>query len=115
MRPRKCRFIRQSPSVRFFKPRAVPLSDLEIVVLKDEEWEAIRLVDYARLDQETAARQMGISRPTFSRTLAKGRTAVAKALAEGCALAIETGETRGLASGDEQLVRGPQIAKRKRP
>lgn len=88
MRPKKCRFVSGNPTVRFFKPRAVPLTELEIVTLKDEEWEAIRLIDYERLDQETAAKQMGISRPTFSRVLASARAAVAKALAEGCALAI---------------------------
>ncbi len=94
MRPRKCRFIRESPSVRFFKPRAIPLCDLDVVTLKDEEWEAIRLIDYDGLDQLTAAQHMKVSRPTFSRVLARGRAAVAKALAEGCALAIEGGDAR---------------------
>ena len=106
MRPRKCRFIRESPSVRFFKPRAIPLADLEIVVLKDEEWEAIRLIDYERLDQETAAKQMRISRPTFSRVLARARATVAKALAEGCALAIKGDDAR-LANPQPNKPRGP--------
>lgn len=92
MRPRKCRIVRSSPSARFFKPRGIPLCDLQIVALKDEEWEAIRLVDYGRLDQETAAKQMGVSRPTFSRVLASARRAVAKTLAEGCALQISGGD-----------------------
>lgn len=98
MRPKKCRFVRADPSVRFFKPRGVPLSTLEIVPLKDEEWEAIRLVDYLKLDQETAAKQMGISRPTFSRVLASARAAVAKALAEGCALSVGGGDFQRPAS-----------------
>lgn len=92
MRPKKCRFVRNSPSVRFFKPRAIPLSELEIVTLKDEEWEAIRLIDCEKLDQAAAAQNMGISRPTFSRVLASARATVAKALAEGCALAIGGGD-----------------------
>lgn len=92
MRPKKSRVVRNSPSVRFFKPRAIPLSELEIVTLKDEEWEAIRLSDYEKLDQETAAQHMGVSRPTFSRVLASARATVAKALAEGCALAIGGGD-----------------------
>lgn len=92
MRPRKCRIIRSSPAARFFKPRGIPLCDLQIVALKDEEWEAIRLVDYERLDQETAAKNMGISRPTFSRVLTTARAAVAKALAEGGALQIGGGD-----------------------
>jgi uncharacterized protein len=68
------------------------LCGLQIVALKDEEWEAIRLADYERLDQETAAKNMGISRPTFSRVLASARAAVAKALAEGAALQIGGGD-----------------------
>jgi predicted DNA-binding protein (UPF0251 family) len=92
MRPRKCRIVRRSPSARFFKPRGIPLCDLAVVPLKDEEWEAIRLTDYEGLAQEAAARQMGVSRPTFSRVLAKARAQVAKALAEGAALAIGGGD-----------------------
>lgn len=92
MRPKKCRFVRGNPSVRFFKPRAVPLAELEIVTLKEEEWEAIRLIDYEGLEQEPASKQMGVSRPTFSRILSRARATVAKALAEGCALAIAGGE-----------------------
>jgi uncharacterized protein len=92
MRPRKCRIVQASPAARFFKPRGIPMCALEVVALKDEEWEAIRLADYEKLDQATAARQMGVSRPTFSRVLASARTAVAKALAEGSALAIGGGD-----------------------
>jgi Predicted DNA-binding proteins len=101
MRPRKSRLVRSSPSARFYKPRGVPLCELQIVALKDEEWEAIRLADYERHDQETAAQQMGISRPTFSRVLASARAAVAKALAEGAALQI--------GGGDFQRCCGPAV------
>lgn len=62
--------------------------------LKEEEWEAILLADYERLDQEAAAGIMGVSRPTFSRVLASARRAIAKALAEGGALEIKGGENR---------------------
>jgi predicted DNA-binding protein (UPF0251 family) len=62
------------------------------VKLKDEEWEAILLADYKGLEQEEAAKLMGISRPTFSRTLSSARKAVAKALAEGGALEITGGD-----------------------
>lgn len=92
MRPRKCRLVRTDPLARFFKPRGVPMIDLEIVPLKDEEWEAILLADYDRLEHEEAAKKMGVSRPTFSRVLASARAAVAKALAEGSALKIGGGD-----------------------
>lgn len=94
MRPKKHRLVRNSPAVRLFKPRAIPLSELAIVTLKDEEWEAILLSDYNGLSHEAAGKNMGISRPTFSRVLASGRATVAKALAEGCALKIGGGDFR---------------------
>lgn len=94
MRPRKCRIVQSSPASRFFKPRGIPLYQLPVVTLKDEEWEAIRLVDYEGLDHEPAAQNMGVSRPTFSRILSSARRTVAKALAEGCALAIGGGDFR---------------------
>lgn len=68
--------------------------ELQIVALKNEEWEAILLADYKGMEHETAAKQMGVSRPTFSRILASARTAVARALAEGAALKIEGGDFR---------------------
>jgi predicted DNA-binding protein (UPF0251 family) len=92
VRPRKCRLVYASPTARFFKPRGTPLCELEVVCLKDEEYEALRLSDYRKLDQEEAAKLMGISRPTFSRVLACARQAVARALVEGCALEIKGGD-----------------------
>jgi predicted DNA-binding protein (UPF0251 family) len=69
------------------------MMELQIVVLKDEEWEAIRLADYQGMEQEEAAKSMGISRPTFSRMLTAARRAVATALAEGTALRIGGGSS----------------------
>jgi len=92
MRPRKCRLVRSSPLARFFKPRGIPLCELAVVKLKDEEWEAILLADYRGMEQEEASRLMGISRPTFSRVLSSARKAVARALAEGAALEIDGGD-----------------------
>jgi predicted DNA-binding protein (UPF0251 family) len=94
MRPPKCRLVRSSPSARFFKPRGIPLCELEVVKLKDEEWEAIQLADYEGLEQEVASKMMGVSRPTFSRILGSARKAVARALAEGSALEIGGGTSR---------------------
>ncbi len=84
--------MRSGPSARFYKPRGIPLRELETVTLKDEEWEAIKLADYRDMAHEDAAVQMGVSRPTFSRVLRSARKAVAKALAEGTALEIGGGD-----------------------
>jgi len=92
VRPRKCRRLNLNPPVRFYKPQGVPLRQIQIVALKDEELEALSLADMQGLDQETAAASMDISRPTFSRLLAEARKKVATALTQGAALKIEGGD-----------------------
>lgn len=65
------------------------MNELAEVHLQADAWEALRLCDYEGLDQEQAAARMGVSRPTISRILERGRAAVAKALVEGCSLLID--------------------------
>jgi len=91
-RPRICRLVQEHPSVVYYKPRGIPLSDLREVVLPVEGLEALRLADLEKLDHETAASMMGVSRPTFSRVLAAARSAVARALVNGWAIRIEGGD-----------------------
>lgn len=94
VRPKKLREIRINPAVRFYKPRGVPLRQLRIVAIKDEELEALSLADGKGLDHEAAAALMSISRSTFSRVLAQARKSVATALTEGAALQIGGGDFR---------------------
>lgn len=91
--PRPCKFRRvgYEPTEVFFKPRAVPLSELEIVNLKLDELEAMRLVDIESLYHEDAAKRMGISRQTFDRIIQRAHTTVAEALVNGKAIHIEGG------------------------
>ena len=56
-----------------------------------DEFEAIRLADSNGLNQEDAAREMEVSRPTFGRILESAHRKVATALTEGRALRIEGG------------------------
>ncbi|MBT3070730.1 DUF134 domain-containing protein [Rhodomicrobium sp. Az07] len=100
-RPRKCRRIRINPAVRFYKPQGVPLRQLQIVAIKDEELEALSLADGKGLDHESAAALMGISRSTFSRILAQARKSVAIALVEGAALEIGGGDFQLVSEEDE--------------
>ncbi len=88
-RPKKCRHIKCQPNSYYFKPRGIPLVDLEEVVLTIDEFEAIRLADHKRLYQHAAATEMRISRSTFGRILAQGHRKVAEALTCGKALKIE--------------------------
>ena len=92
VRPRKCRRICTTPVARFYKPQGVPVRCLEIVLLKDEELEALALADVRQMDHESAAQQMAVSRPTFSRILAQARKTVAAALVSGAAIRIEGGD-----------------------
>jgi uncharacterized protein len=78
--------------VRFYKPQGIPMRHLNIISIKDEELEALSLVDGQGMDHEAAAALMNISRSTFSRILAKARKSVATALVEGAALSIGGGD-----------------------
>jgi predicted DNA-binding protein (UPF0251 family) len=62
---------------------------LESVILTKDQMEAIRLADFKGLYQEDAAKEMEISRPTFSRILNNARKKIATALIEGRAIEIE--------------------------
>jgi predicted DNA-binding protein (UPF0251 family) len=89
-RPKKCRCIACNPNVYYFKPRGIPLVDLEEVSIRLDELEAIRLADYEGLYHEAAALKMKISRATFGRILDQARHKVAEAIIKGKALRIET-------------------------
>ena len=53
------------------------------VILRLEEYEAIRLLDYQDLTQEQAAVHMNVSRPTLTRIYEEARNKVATAFVEG--------------------------------
>jgi predicted DNA-binding protein (UPF0251 family) len=89
-RPKKERCIKCQPNALYFKPRGIPLIQLEEVGLSLDELEAIRLADYEGLYHEQAAEKMKISRPTFGRILGEARRKLAETLVEGKALRIET-------------------------
>jgi predicted DNA-binding protein (UPF0251 family) len=90
-RPSLCRQIAQRPDATYFKPRGIPLTELEEVVLTVDELEALRLADKEGMYQEQAAERMNISRPTFGRIVESARRKVAEVLVEGKALRIEGG------------------------
>ena len=89
VRPKRCRKIRFRGDIHYFKPRAVPLKELEEVELKMEEFEALRLKDVKNLDQSEAAKKMDVSQPTFHRILVEARKKVADAVVNGKAIKIE--------------------------
>jgi predicted Fe-Mo cluster-binding NifX family protein/predicted DNA-binding protein (UPF0251 family) len=65
--------------------------ELDEVTLTYEGHEALRFADLEGMNQEEAARSMGVSRHTFGRILAEARRAVAEAVIRGMALRIQGG------------------------
>ncbi len=90
-RPHKCRKISSPPAMKGFKPYGMPICKIEPVVIKLEEYESIRLVNYDKLPQDQAAVQMNVSRPTFTRIYNSALEQIAKAFIEGKAIEIEGG------------------------
>ncbi len=88
-RPKKPRRIFFDPNFTYFKPRAIPLSELEEEELSIDELEAIRLCDLKNLNQIEAAKKMKISQSTLQRILSSARKKIAKALIEGKAIKIK--------------------------
>jgi predicted DNA-binding protein (UPF0251 family) len=90
-RPKNKRKVSNIPEVSYFKPRGIPISELEEVILSFEELEAIRLTDLEGLYQEIAAEKMGVSRQTLGRIIESARKIIADAVINGKAIRIEGG------------------------
>ena len=104
-RPQKDRIVAFNPGVSYFKPRGIPLVELEEVGLTVDEREAIRLADLQSLSHEEAGKLMGVSRATFGRIVQRARNAVADALINGKAINIEGGNYR-LADSERRFTCG---------
>jgi predicted DNA-binding protein (UPF0251 family) len=91
VRPIKDRMVEFNPEISYFKPRGIPMIDLEEIRLTVDEREAIRLSDLLGMSQEEAGRCMGVSRATFGRIIQRARQVVADALINGKAIKVEGG------------------------
>jgi uncharacterized protein len=94
-RPKKSRCIGCTPNSCYFKPKGIPLIELEEVGLNLDELEALRLADYEGQYHEDAAKAMNVSRATFGRIVNEARHKVAEALTQGKALRIENEKNDG--------------------
>ncbi len=92
VRPKKFRLIGREPEIDYFKPRGIPLSELQEINLEIEEYEALRLTDIESYDQTKAAELMNISQPTFHRILDLARKKISDAIVNGKAIRIEGGK-----------------------
>ncbi len=94
VRPKKTDIVAFNPEISYFKPRGIPMIDLEEVCLTVDQREAIRLSDLLGMSHEDAGRRMGVSRATFGRIIQRARNAVADALINGKAINVEGGNYR---------------------
>jgi predicted DNA-binding protein (UPF0251 family) len=83
--------VKIDPEISYFKPRGVPMINLEQVQLTVDELESLRLADFLGMSHENAGKQMGVSRATFGRIVEQARRAVADALIHGKAINVEGG------------------------
>ena len=103
-RPEKPRRIGRFHGGGAFQPVGVRPADLATETIRADELEALRLADVEGLYQEAAAERMGVSRTTFSRILARARTAVARSVIEGRMLVVDEGP---VVAGPEEVVACP--------
>lgn len=89
-RPFRCRRISTDVLVKYFKPRGIPLCELEEVMLLPDEVEALKLADFDCLYQADAAEKMGISRQTFGNIINSAHKKVADSLLHGKAICISS-------------------------
>ncbi|MFW5977575.1 MAG: DUF134 domain-containing protein [Candidatus Nanoarchaeia archaeon] len=88
-RPHKQRRVRGNPNSTFFKPTGIPLRTLQHTKLTLFEFEALRLKDVEKFDQQTCAQHMNVSQPTFHRIIQTARRKVACAIVKGHTIRIE--------------------------
>lgn len=90
-RPVKCRRIENLPQFTYFVPSGRRKCEIEEILIKVEEFEAMRLKDIEDLNQEECAERMHISRQTFQNIIDSARKKIAIALIEGKAINISGG------------------------
>jgi len=83
--------VNYEPEVAYFKPRGIPLTKLDEVILTVDEFESIRLADIEGMYQDEAAKEMNVSRQTFGNIVKSAHRKIADALVKGKAIKIKGG------------------------
>lgn len=91
-KPRTCSCPFEGMRHRIFKPAGIPTTELQQILLDEDELEAMRLCDVDGLTQENAGVKMGVSRGTVQRLLASGREKTVLSILEGKALVLNAGK-----------------------
>jgi predicted DNA-binding protein (UPF0251 family) len=90
VRPRKPKQCQFAPVDVVFKPRSIPMYELEQVALPLELMEAVRLCDLEGLEQLEAGARMGVSRGTVQRYVKEARRLIVDAIVNAKALVLES-------------------------
>ena len=90
-RPIKCRRVENLPEYTYFVPEGRRKCEIEEIIIKVEELEAMRLKDIEELNQEECAEKMHVSRQTFQNIIDSARKKIATAIIEGKAINISGG------------------------
>lgn len=88
-RRRCCGLVDEEPSYRKFIPEGQ--TNTKTMILLVEELEALRLKDFAGMDQIACASEMGVSRATFQRMLQSARKKMVTSLVYGQTIIIQGG------------------------
>ena len=91
-RPRKNRRVCCNPSSYYFKPRGIPVYELDEIIIDHDELESLRLADLLAYSHEKAAKEMKISRATFGRIVEVARKKVIDGILNGKAIRINQKE-----------------------
>lgn len=91
-RPRNIKKIFDPPKFKGYKPFGYYGGKSNPVFVYYEEYTALRLCDYELMTQQEAAKEMKISRPTFTRLYESARRKIATALAEARIIEMEKGQ-----------------------
>jgi len=97
-RPRKRRHIGFSPRFNEFGPRGKECHE-EVIVMKIEEAESLRLMDLENHDQQRCAEMMNIGRTTFQRIYKEARHKLTDSLINGKRIILENEQTPGRGHG----------------
>ena len=100
-RPHKKRRVCFTPTFTLFKPAGVPIKKTEIIELRLDELEAMRLANLEGLYQEDGAKRMNTSRATFGRILTDARRKVTDAIINGKPISVEGGNVAFCEGGDD--------------
>ena len=92
-RPIKRLCCRRYKADRVYKPQGIPMKSIDTTIISLDQFEAMRLCDLERMDQEKAGEKMEVSRGTIQRLHYDGRKQIVEAMLRENAIIINLKES----------------------